>query len=197
MHNKRVLIFGYWENNLGDDLFLKMFSECFPKLELFILTKKKYKDVYSSNSIKVITYDSYSYRVVNRIFSICKLPSPYYFYISKIVDTIVCLGGSLFCEGINWKEQIRNLNYSVKKCEHSYVVGSNFGPYHSVDFWGLYNKLFSEMTGICFRDKQSYSLFANLSNVRFAPDIVLNLRNVIKDENLHSTFNNYYIVAFF
>ncbi|PLR85411.1 polysaccharide pyruvyl transferase family protein [Bacillus sp. V33-4] len=194
MEKQKILLFGYWENNLGDDLFLKIFSDRYPDKQLFILTKKKYKSVYSSSNIKAVAYDSFFYRVANKIIKLFNLPDMFYTFFAKKVDSAVCLGGSLFMEKGQWVQQIDNLNYVVKHCEKTFVIGSNFGPYYSKRFFDLYHEMFSKMKGICFREKTSYNLFSNLTNVRFAPDVVLNLKYQ-KATQLRKKLGNYYIIS--
>lgn len=194
MNRQKIMLFGYWEKNFGDDLFLEIFSEMNPNNSIYILSKKEYKKFYQKNNIKVITYNSLLYRLLNKILKKFKLPDLYYFFGANIADKIVFLGGSLFMEKGDWKRQVKNLNYSVKKCEVSYIIGSNFGPFQSKEFLELYSKLFKKMTNICFRDNYSYNLFSSLSNVNFAPDVVLNLKHKEKVER-QSDNKGYYLFS--
>lgn len=194
MVKQKILVFGYWENNLGDDLFLKIFSERYPYSKIYILTKKKYKHIYLTDNIRIIVCDSFFYRALNKVLKIFKLPNPYCIFLSRKVDAIVCLGGSLFMETNDWKTQIRNLDYVITNCENSFVIGSNFGPYHSKEYLQAYCELFAKMSSICLRDKSSYNLFSKFTNTRFAPDVVLNLK--YKGEvQLQLNFNHYYVIS--
>ena len=54
-------------------------------------------------------------------------------------------------------------------------MGSNFGPYQTLPFYKAYERLFSTVQDVCFRDESSYAEFKHLPNVRTAPDVVFSM----------------------
>lgn len=195
MRSNKIILFGYWENNLGDDLFLKLFAENFSQNIVYILTKKKYKDIYKYKNVKVIYSDSLRYRFFTRILRYINYPEYYYFRYIRGAAAVVLLGGSLFMETGNWRRQIHNLNYLVDNCTNTYVAGSNFGPYESKEFLNGYKQLFSKMKKVCFRDRFSLDLFKDLSNVYYAPDAVLSLDFTSQTNFDNNEYGDYCIVS--
>lgn len=196
MKNKRIFIWGYWTKNFGDDLFLKTYLESvnIKNQNIYILTKKKFKDYYSKMGFKVIISDSFKYRLINKIICFFNLPELYYLKVSK-KTIFIMLGGSLFAENKpNYVErkQLQNLNYAVQKSKASFIIGSNFGPYKTLEFLNNYKKLFKNVNDICFRDQYSYSLFNNeLNNVRYTQDIAFEK----KWPNLCKEINNNVVIS--
>ena len=176
MEKRNAVLWGYFVKNLGDDLMLKAFVDKNKNRyhKIYINSYRKFKPYYSEMGIKVIAVDSFWYRAVNKIFSTLKLPELYYRIAGEGADFIM-LGGSLFAEtsSASDENQISNLKYAVDHAENSYIVGSNFGPYHSRSFFEAYEKIFEKCKDICFRDRYSYEMFLGLEIVRYAPDIVL------------------------
>jgi len=62
----------------------------------------------------------------------------------------------------------------VRRCKDKNIpfcyISCNYGPYQTREYFELSRKNFEICTDICFRDKYSYNLFKNISNVRYAPD---------------------------
>ena len=185
----KLLVFGYFEKNLGDDLMLKILLDRarMSYADIYILSSKKHKDYYSKLGCKVICYNGFVYRVINRLcFNLigCNF---YYRFLKKGTFDFLMLGGSLFAEGNpeQTKLQLCNLNNAVKRASSSYVIGSNFGPYVTEEYLKQYNALFQKCEDVCFRDEYSYNLFSSLNNVRYAPDVVFsgNWKCIVENSN--------------
>ena len=56
-----------------------------------------------------------------------------------------------------------------------YILGSNFGPYKTNEYYKNLYGFFKNAEDVCFREKYSYELFKSLPNIRYASDIVFNL----------------------
>lgn len=195
----KVLISGYWNNNLGDDLFLKIISQHYPKHDFYIIAGKKAFD--SFNGIKNIHQVSIplSVKVLNKLMVTCHLDSSKLLanFQLKIMNNFKAyceVGGSLFIlpqEGMgrqyNLRQKITHLDLPY------YVIGSNFGPYFSNEQVSNYRRLFKSINHVTFRDKNSYELFSGLNNISYAPDLVFNLDtssfNVSEDYTLISVIN--------
>lgn len=173
---KRIFLWGYWAKNFGDDLFLKVYLDQIKEVNIstYILTEKKYKKFYKKMGVKVVSKDSFIYRLIYRVLTICRKPELYFLLVNKR-SLFVLLGGSLFAENkgtLVEQKQFLNLDYATTKAEKTFVIGSNFGPYAHEKFKERYEVLFGKMEDVTFRDKMSYELFnRTLKNVRYAPDI--------------------------
>lgn len=177
MNKKNCIIWGYWVKNVGDDLFLLALKTVLDnKFNLIIATEKKYYDYYTSLGFKIENTDSLSYKILYKIANKFQVAEPFFRRINKNTY-FVAIGGSLFSENKTQHlelMQLVNLEFAVKNAEKSFIVGSNFGPYKTAEYYNAYKALFSKFDNICFRDKYSYHLFENeLDNVRWSFDIAL------------------------
>lgn len=187
---KKFVVGGYWNANLGDDLFLKVLAENFRDCDFYITVPKRKMQLYmkiSSNlnvEEEAIVEGNQLVLFLNKVYN--KLSGTFFGSAdhinlrkirSKKVDGYIEIGGSIFIlptDGkLNNSYRFRN---KIAKLKSSYfVIGSNFGPYYSDYQLRGYRHLFSNINGVTFRDKYSYSLFSNLNNVNYAPDVVFNL----------------------
>lgn len=163
------LVLGYFEKNLGDDIFLKMLVERYPDEKFEIISNWNYNKIIPNKNLKVKS--NYSFvgiflKILNNIFR------EKYFYYDNLLKykNEITIGGSLFIE--NKGKKIRR---KVKRNLSKYILGSNFGPFYSEDFYKIYKEEFNQYDDICFRDKFSYELFKDLKCVRKASDIVFSL----------------------
>jgi len=178
---KRIFLDAYLAENLGDDLFLKIIIEHYQDIDFIIRThKKEYKKNflknYSNVNIKIIPSKIIAlknrFSLFNRI---------YVSYISKLeFDAFVVIGGSIFLQNIGSKELLderKRLWKSLKKKNKKvFILGSNFGSFHTRSFLNEYKKLFKIIHDISFRDSASFEFFKDFTNVRLNPDIVFSLK---------------------
>lgn len=174
---KRVFLEMYLQHNLGDDLFLYIIAKRYPNCKFTI-------DYYDHDYKKFIgKFKNIETRVTlkNRILRKLKIRD-YINNIEHIVsrnDVLVFLSGSYFMEPSHGKVvlDMRNKLIDAFKSEGKpvYILGTNFGPYKSQNFYNNYKELFKKCDDVCFRDEYSYNLFKKLKNVRKANDIVLGL----------------------
>ena len=166
MKNNPIVVRAYINNNLGDDLFLYILSMRYPN-QKFIAFSRTRSNLKLPN-LRII----YIPRLLNKIIKIITLNKIDLAY-PKLnqYPTEVLIGGSMFIEG---KSSENYLNVNKK----NYYLGCNFGPYQTEAYLKKYHEIFSKVNDICFRDKYSYELFHDLSNVRIAPDIVFSLPEI-------------------
>lgn len=172
---KKILMFAYLRNNLGDDLFVKELLQRYPNTEFYIRVLKEeyakpFKDLPNAIILKVNTEDFTNLSV-------------------EEYDGYIYIGGSIFMEG----GKVYNLDegtYSfLKKCKEKkkpfFYISSNYGPYQTQEYFKLSQKVFASCADICFRDKYSYNLFKEIETVRYAPDLIFsyNLKNCPKIKN--------------
>lgn len=172
---KKVMVYAYTNFNLGDDLFLKILFERYPNTAFILIAPNKYKEIFNYKNVKIYSSDTLTFRGMNYVLMRLNKKLTFTKLISKKCDASVYIGGSIFQQGDNWKEQINRRRNLLNKNQPFYVLGSNFGPFDNEDFYSEYKKVIQEYVDICFRDTYSYNLFKDLSNVRIADDIVFSL----------------------
>lgn len=163
----KVMLFAYLDNNIGDDLMLKLISERFPDFKFYF---------YTSNTVVKNTLNQFKN------------------FISRdpadrnndlvFVDGILSIGGSIFNDLNNIRgklsriKKILFLNKAKKQGKKIITLGCNLGPYS--DQLGVFLTLFELRMNslVTVRDKASYDLINSnrkLNNLHLADDIVYNL----------------------
>lgn len=164
INSKKVYVKAYTRLNVGDDLFVFILCNRYPKYEFYIKESAPYTDVFKT------------------IPNINILPD-----IQNIqFDAIVYIGGSIFIENsANSILRVLDLKKEIVKDNiPTYIIGANFGPYTSQEYFStVKNKLLPYIKSITFRDKFSYNLFQDMPNVNYAPDVILSIdTNNIKED---------------
>ncbi|MDU4862751.1 MAG: polysaccharide pyruvyl transferase family protein [Terrisporobacter othiniensis] len=175
---KKIFIDIYLAFNLGDDLFLEMISKKYPQSEITVnYVGKNYDEFISKyNNIKRRRYTS-----TQKILQKLKIKNylTNYEQISEEYNALVFIGGSIFREEKYHKslysDRMKMVESFNKKNKPVFVMGSNFGPYNTDEFFYNYKDFYKLCKDICFRDLYSYNLFKDLDNVRYAPDIVFQM----------------------
>lgn len=173
MRKKRVLVWAYLNKNLGDDLFIKILSERYPEIDIYIINaEKKNLEPFEGTNVKNISYKE----------TIRKL---------KNFDAFIDIGGSIFQFDTstlgNLKKKILLSGMLRIVNKPSFIIGSNFGPYNkkiSIIATKLYFKIAKD---VCLRDSTSYEIFKAMKNVRMAPDIVFSMKNTSENRKKEMT----------
>lgn len=173
------LVLGYMNNNFGDDLFFKILAERYKNVDFYMyppsVLLEDYIDKFGANS-NIIFYEKEKYyQELRRLIEDKDTPLNLFpLILSKTEDMnfYVNIGGSLFIQNNNWKNDDRFIIKEKMQGKKSYIIGCNFGP-GDKEYTVYYKKHFKEYTDICFRDKTSYNNFKELENTRLADDIVL------------------------
>lgn len=159
MYNK-ILLNAYLVNNLGDDLFIRIICERFKNILFFIIESEPYTNIFKTiPNVRVCSQSD----IFNNKF-----------------DMHIMIGGSLFmqpqniCKIDSKYESVKNTR--IWRDIPFIIIGANFGPYTQSKHLSLYKRWFSTLNDICFRDDQSYTLFKELPNVRWAPDVIFNYK---------------------
>ena len=133
----KVFVNAYLENNLGDDLFFEILKNRYNGNKFYVM----------SSSIKkednVVVYKNKFINKIIRRFELKKL-------ITNKCDLIVSIGGSMYME----QKNDTNRKFFLGKKPY-YILGSNFGPYHSERYFNNAHKFFEKAEDVCFRDKYS------------------------------------------
>lgn len=163
MKDSKICIYinAYTVNNLGDDMFIHALCKHYPMIDFYVEMSSKYRQPFSElTNLTILTNDMGSYHE----------------FLIKIIDFQVLIGGSLFMEPklINDIEKKFHKRVSCRLSANIpfFVIGANFGNFTQDKFYNQYKKWFKSLDGICFRDSQSYTLFKELDNVLWAPDLL-------------------------
>ena len=113
----KIFVNAYLEQNLGDDLFFYILKNRYPQHTFYVLS------TFWNNESNVKVYRNPIY---NKIIKKLQIKS----IIANRCDIAISLGGSIYIEDENSK----NRKFSLGK-NPCYVVGSNFGPYVTQEFY--------------------------------------------------------------
>lgn len=179
----KIFLNGYWNANLGDDLFLKVLSDYFNKDYFNIIINRNNSFTYKK--IPRINLIYFKNNLINKISNRLKK----YFYLqltesfegqklfwAKKNDYIIDLGGSVFQlpkKGMD-SQFFNRKRFARGKIPYS-IMGSNFGPFYHDYQLKKYSNIFSYSELIFFREKKSINLFRELRNIYYTPDIVFAL----------------------
>lgn len=171
---KKVLVGGYFTNNLGDDLLLKVLVDQFPQVEFTVIVDIKYINIYRQISGLRIVKKNIIFKFINRYLEIAHSKT-----LTKLVlgsvDAYLEIGGSMFQQKkINSAVSIQRENIMESKIPY-FIIGSNFGPIITQSYVDKYKNFFSKISNVTFRDTKSFNLFNDLDNVQLAPDAVFGL----------------------
>lgn len=167
----KILVRAYINENLGDDLFLKILFERYKDVDFFLIdaAEENCKSFQNFNNVYYI-----------KLIDVIKKNNKFHGFID--------IGGSIFIQDGNGlggfkKRVLISLLLRIRK-KKTFILGANFGPYNTNYYKHIYKYYFKLLVkDICFRDKKSYNLFKNLDNVRYAPDIVFQFGNTLNDVN--------------
>ncbi len=167
---KKVFLYAYDRQNLGDDLFVHTITRRYPDAHFYMWSRKENREVFAClPNLKVIDQDSRLVRLLHRLRP--SLVSRYKGMIEERCDAVVYIGGSIFMEYPNWAQLCTWWDWTAEN-RPFYVLGANFGPWHTEGYRAKMAEIFGKMRDVCFRDRYSRDLFRDVSAVRQAPDIL-------------------------
>lgn len=179
----KVFIYAYLNYNLGDDLFVKTLCEKYSNIKFIAYAPdSNYIQVFQKlPNLKLYTNHSWQVKRIKDILRRMKNRNKDRDYVRHVLSyfckAYIVIGGSLFQQPIdNWMKHCNATEFRAIRKRPTFIVGSNFGPFTSEEFYQNYKRIFSKYTDICFRDSYSYELFHDLENVRMAPDILFDLQ---------------------
>lgn len=198
MTKKQVYLFACIEKNIGDDLFIYSISKRYKEVEFIISDEARYLKVNSLNNLKYSKKlrrwlrfaNNASDNIVKR-FIVSFLERIYRLRLKKL-NSIYIVGNAF--KNIEYKGnyQINWLKRRIELSNNFYLISTNYGPSNSEKWKDDCYDIFSRMTDVCFRDINSFKLFKELNNVRYAPDAVLSI-NINKGRK--NEINKYIIMS--
>ncbi|OKZ76588.1 MAG: hypothetical protein BHW01_07380 [Clostridium sp. 27_14] len=154
----KIYVDAYLSKNLGDDLFINILTKRYPQHKFYAISKGE--KGYNTKNFKVYS-NTYIFKILKKF--------QWEKYLANHYDTVVTIGGSMFMERGD-----TNRDFSMGKNKR-YVLGINFGPYKTQEYYNNIYNMLSDVEDVCFRDKYSYNLFKELPNARQAADIVFSM----------------------
>lgn len=163
---KKIAVWAYLANNLGDDLFVQMLCLRYPDVQFYMQCLQ-----FPNKTLQAIENLHFSELPEGCEDALAKdVPAGMFMDYYARFDPVVLVGGSVFrqYEGVPIHRHFVYLQAAKKL----FVIGANFGPY--VDQWFLdrYRLWFAGAEDVCFRDATSVGYFPGLKNVRWAPDVL-------------------------
>lgn len=175
MIKQYILLNAYFNQNLGDDLFLYIIANRYPSYNFLIFSRYKRgfpENFHFSKNICSLFLSKVHSFLYHRNLSCRVINFGYSQLIRNLVNNAICcvyIIGSGFIEkknGLPNKEFLEHF-YSEK----TFILGCNFGPFRSPEYYREYYKLFQKVADVCFRETYSKELFASLK-LRCESDIV-------------------------
>lgn len=196
MKKSIIKFFAYLENNLGDDLMVEILAERYPQyIFLYCGHHRGSTHLYCKDNVMSLEQVWRKWGRLNHIFNLATLYKKkdfLYRWIGRHINKRTCctinIGGSIFIEGTNGVEKRMESEEFKLKSPPLFIVGSNFGPWKSPEYYDAYKKYFARCAGVTFRESQSYEMFCKLKNVSCAPDVVLNTKPVFVKTELNHIF---------
>ena len=165
---KKVFLYAYDRQNLGDDLFIRFIAQRYPRAQFYMWSDVKNRRVFADvPNLKIIDPDSRLVHLLHKLRP--SLVARYRSIIENRCDAVVYIGGSIFMEYPNWEQICTWWDWTAKN-RPFYVLGANFGPWHTEAYRQKMEEIFRNCRDVCFRDKYSAGLFPGV--VRQAPDIL-------------------------
>jgi colanic acid/amylovoran biosynthesis protein len=164
--------------NLGDDLFLDILAKKHPNCHFTINYVGNNYDAFIA---KYHNIKRRGYTIFNKIGQRLKIIDYIndYASVANEHDALIFIGGSIFREETYhqslYENRMKLITEFKKKDKSVFIIGANFGPYETEQFYNDYTAFFEQCDDVCFRDLYSYDLFKNLPQVRYAPDIVFQM----------------------
>lgn len=176
-----IFVRGFFHVNLGDDLFLYMLARRYPTHRFHVILNEEYGNIFNSEANIVVHPYKKIRRALDRFLS--HQNKDFYSNLEKKCQLNVVIGGSLFQEGLD-DSMVRERLAKMPISNPTYILGANFGPYVTEDYRTLVEAYLARTEDVCFRDQWSRDKFANLKQVRFAPDIVLGIETILSEKVL-------------
>lgn len=162
---KKVFLLAYPEVNLGDDIFVAMLLKRYPDIDFFI----NIPDVSKRAAFLGLKNISFIEGVSDR--------KDYDSIDVHKYDAFIYIGGSVFMENAWGLMDNTNINRFVLRAKELnkpfFYISSNFGPCKTQKYFDVSKSIISNCRDVCFRDKYSYELFADVPSVRYQPDLIL------------------------
>jgi len=162
---KIISLWGYAEQNLGDDLFFQTLVKRYPHVHFFQYAHKDYQSQYwQEENVTILPLWQKSLWL--------RMPVSYPKRGGKNGAQVI-IGGSIFQEDEAWRKNKEHYQKIMMTKQPVFIMGSNVGPIKSQSFTQDIKQIFQSAQAVSLRDKASKDSFNDLSHVSQAPDLIL------------------------
>lgn len=170
--HKEAYIHAFMAGNLGDDLFVRMLCNRYPDISFDLCAGNDYIERFKDLKNCKIYPESEREHLVEK------------------ADLSIHIGGCCFVQHFDdWTSFYDADKFFVDHSKKHYFLGGNFGPFTDDRYYEAYKDLFPKYKGICFRDRYSWELFKENSNITYAPDIVFGYKANQKEKRKKVLFS--------
>ena len=188
---KEILLQYYAKRNLGDDLFIKIFSEYFYDCKINLITNPKCLPKELGSNVRIHSFSlmtsaigkiqrliGWDNKITHKIEKMRKK------WLQRLIDkndAYVYIGGSIFMPKNVGKDEIPFQSdiepvYEYASCLHGnghfFVIGANLGPIYDNGYIDGIREALMQYTHVCLRDWSSYSLVKDIQHIQYAPDVI-------------------------
>lgn len=176
---KKVYIYAYMAQNLGDDLMVRILCDRYPDVQFYLYADTFYKTAFKDiKNLIVYSAEDKKVQFWNKTLKhIRKTTNGFMERLMEKCDATVHIGGSVFIQHNDDYSAFLKADQNLRKYSQKvYLIGSNFGPYKDEQYYLDYHYLLSTYDGVSFRDLYSYYKFKDIPHVVYAPDVVFNYK---------------------
>lgn len=196
----KIFLQYYSRRNLGDDLFIRLFSEYFSDCKVYLLCNPLYVPKKLSSNVHISPF-SWPALVAGllqahvRNATLSSYASNLFTWSvrtgSKHANASVLIGGSVFKDTPTQNKEIsfdiaseiyRDFSFDSQVLPHrgDFIVGANLGPaFHKAYFEEMEQRV-KHYKHVCLRDYASYCRLKHCPNVQYAPDVVFTMKPIRK-----------------
>lgn len=184
---KKVIVYAYMNQNLGDDLFIEILCKRYPNVQFQLMLENDVDITFTKTltnlQVKRLKKSLISFFWNRLVWN--NSTGKHRFLLAELVpekkelesaDAVIYIGGSLFMQRTDKRMiEVERWQQRVNYMKEFYLLGCNFGPYLTEDYVKAYSNVFKKSTDVCMRDEKSANLFKDIPTVRQATDIVLGM----------------------
>lgn len=173
---KKVMLKCVYKKNFGDDLLIKVICDRYPNTMFYLINDKNGGIIDKPKNLIAIKPFMVIYRFFRKAGHILNRINLYDKKLLNKTDIVVSIAGSIFMQNKVNNEVGEKLNWFNKIKKPYYIIGSNIGPVYTEKYIeNIKDTVIKNAKDVCLRDNKSYEYVSECNNVRYAPDIVLNL----------------------
>lgn len=167
---KRLFLSAYVRTNPGDDMMVLTLLRRYPRQRFFLYCHPRHRAPFrqEKNVRFICPLFYYADRLLLRLIK----KEPFRLHFRKNA-TVIQIGGSMYIEPARFDP-----NAAAFQLNPQFIIGANFGPYKTEAYLNHICQLLGKTRDVCFRDSYSASMFAQLSQVRQAPDVLFGYKEL-------------------
>ena len=174
----KILLNGYFHENLGDDLFFHLITCRYPQHTFYMPVQADHAHAYQGKkNVKVLRLNKLL-RGANKLLAAISPALSVTRLMGKFTDQAVLIGGSMFQELDTDGRSLKRLAQMPRHKKRLSVLGISFGPHKTQGYLDACRQYLSGAFDVCFRDATSYGYFSDFPNTRLGSDIVFGIEDI-------------------